>query len=306
MTSRIIFSAIFIGGSLASLVLPFQLQAASAAPASQTISSEWEYIRDVSGRSFGKQITKEASYDEDDLTSIYRLRKGVLTDHLKTKDKVAPSDQAIWGIFTSIADKETIAKRMLIYATYEDPTSSQLAAVGKLSKKEQSWALYVNANAARPESMLWGREMSIVLLHEYAHILTLKGGQVDPKKRAAAQCKDKKQNTYHVAGFGCTKPDSYLNAFVAKFWTTDEIKAAERAEERGETMSFFKSQRDSFVTWYAASGPAEDIAESFVDFVLRKKPTGTTEREQKILFFYEYPELVKMRTDLRSNLKKYF
>lgn len=292
--------------AVAFLAGPVVTHAANSVPTTGIPSAEWEYIRDVNGRTFGAQITKVASYDEDDLTSIYRLRKGVLTDHLKTKDKVAAADQAIWDIFTSISDKETLAKRMLVFATYEDPTVTTLASVQKLGKKEQSWALLVNANAARPESMLWSREMAIVLLHEYSHMLTLKSGQVDAKKKAAAQCKNKKQDTFHVPGFGCTKPDSYLNSFVNKFWSPEEIKAAEKAQERGDTMSFFRSNRDSYVTWYAASGPAEDIAESFVDFVLRKKPAGINEWEQKILFFYEYPELVKIRTELRANLKKYF
>lgn len=296
------YLSIFLTAAL--LLVP--ADSANAAPTPTPTSAEWEYIRDVSGKTFGTQISKVASYDEDDLTSIYRLRKGILTDHLKTRDKVATSDQAIWDIFTSIADKETLAKRMLVFATYEDPASQALASVQKLSKKEQSWALLVNANAARPESVLWSREMTIVLLHEYAHILTLKGGQLDPKKKAAAQCKNKKQSTYHVAGFGCTTPNSYLNAFVSKFWSPEEMRIADKAQDRGETMDMFKSQRDSFVTWYAASGPAEDIAESFTDFILRKKPTGATEREQKILFFYDYPELVKMRTELRASIKKHF
>lgn len=279
------------------LLSPVSVSAATITP----VATEWEYIRDASGKYFGNQITKDASYDEDDLLSVYRMRKGELTDYLRTRDKIVPTDKSIWDMFVGISDKETIAKRILIFGTYEDAADPTLGFVSRLGKKEPSWMLAVNANAARPESVKWRREMSIVLLHEYAHILTLKTDQLDKKKRAATQCT--KLGTYHAKGFACTKTDSYLNAFVQKFWTKEEIAAALKANERAVTKEFYNEGKneDNYVTWYAASGPEEDIAESFVDFVLRRKPVGTTEKEQKILFFYSYPELVKMRDQIRAN-----
>jgi hypothetical protein len=60
------------------------------------------------------------------------------------------------------------------------------------------------------------------------------------------------------------------------------------------------------VTEYAASNPDEDFAESFTVFVLKEKPTKPTvnfiHKDQKILFFYDFPELVEMRDFIRSNL----
>jgi len=85
------------------------------------------------------------------------------------------------------------------------------------------------------------------------------------------------------------------------------------------------------VTWYSASHPAEDFAESFSAFVLwddeaiayHKKvctkegwntltPVGwkwctkiyrdNSIWEEKVLFFYDFPELVEMRDFIRSNL----
>ncbi|MBK9051223.1 MAG: hypothetical protein IPL78_09985 [Chloroflexi bacterium] len=46
------------------------------------------------------------------------------------------------------------------------------------------------------------------------------------------------------------------------------------------------------MTDYAATNPAEDIAETFMAFVLEPKPNGDTIAEEKVLFFYQYPELV--------------
>ena len=52
------------------------------------------------------------------------------------------------------------------------------------------------------------------------------------------------------------------------------------------------------MTDYAATNPGEDIAESFTSFVMEPKPDGDTIAEEKVLFFYEYPELVQLRAEI--------
>jgi hypothetical protein len=49
---------------------------------------------------------------------------------------------------------------------------------------------------------------------------------------------------------------------------------------------------------YATTHPTEDIAESFAYFVFSPEPTGDSIKDQKIAFFYEYPELVKLRQSI--------
>ncbi|OKL35485.1 hypothetical protein [Domibacillus mangrovi] len=61
-------------------------------------------------------------------------------------------------------------------------------------------------------------------------------------------------------------------------------------------------QMNEFTTDYAVSHPEEDIAESWTYFVFSKKPTGDWIVDQKILFFYEYPELIRLRSENLSNL----
>lgn len=65
---------------------------------------------------------------------------------------------------------------------------------------------------------------------------------------------------------------------------------------------FYLKQQDSFVTDYAAESPEEDISESWTFFVLSDKPRPNSVREKKVLFFYQFPELVKRRKVIRSNL----
>jgi hypothetical protein len=56
------------------------------------------------------------------------------------------------------------------------------------------------------------------------------------------------------------------------------------------------------VTAYAATNPGEDIAETFVFFVYRLRPTGTTVADEKIALLWEFPELVELRSWLRRGL----
>lgn len=57
-----------------------------------------------------------------------------------------------------------------------------------------------------------------------------------------------------------------------------------------------------FVSDYAATNIEEDIAESFRIFVCGEKPTTLSVADKKVLFFYDYPELVKIRNEYRNNL----
>ncbi|MBI3151573.1 MAG: hypothetical protein HYZ21_05540, partial [Chloroflexi bacterium] len=59
---------------------------------------------------------------------------------------------------------------------------------------------------------------------------------------------------------------------------------------------------DRFVTSYAATNPEEDIAEAFTFFVFGPTPAGDTIAEKKVLFFYQYPELIELRVNILRNL----
>ncbi len=77
-----------------------------------------------------------------------------------------------------------------------------------------------------------------------------------------------------------------MNLFVQRFWT-----------------DIYDEYEDDFVTEYAIEGPEEDIAETFMKFVLVKRPKGKTVAEKKILFFYQFRELINMRKEMRDSLK---
>ena len=68
---------------------------------------------------------------------------------------------------------------------------------------------------------------------------------------------------------------------------------------------FYAEYPDQFISEYAATNPVEDIAESWTEFVMRPKPIGTSIADKKVLFFYEYPELVQIRGEILQGVCKY-
>ncbi len=62
------------------------------------------------------------------------------------------------------------------------------------------------------------------------------------------------------------------------------------------------TQRSSdFITQYAANNATEDMAESFVYFVTADKPEQRGVSFDKVRFLYGYPELIKLREQLRAS-----
>ena len=192
------------------------------------------------------------------------------------------------------------------------------------------------------------------LIHENAHIITLSASQSDNDimdwpalcdddwkecdddeiRRITAQKETTCAPNYYQVNSGCMKEDSYLNKFFQKFWVDVYPEYYYGGKQVITTSTFHQKYYDQFVTWYAASSPAEDIAESFRAFVLwdeeaiaNHKKWCTKEGwnvisepgwiywkwcdkiyrdnsiwEEKILFFYDFPELVEMRDFIRKNL----
>jgi hypothetical protein len=111
---------------------------------------------------------------------------------------------------------------------------------------------------------------------------------------------------------GCSHADSYVDDFYNRFWLdiNDEWQKADALQYDTDDYTpyynalyaFYKEHQDQFVDDYSATHPTEDIAESFAYFVFEPKPTGNSIKEQKIAFFYEYPELVELRASILGSL----
>lgn len=121
-------------------------------------------------------------------------------------------------------------------------------------------------------------ETLVTYLHEYAHFLSLNQTQID------YWADEERCKSLYLADSGCFYKDAYLTNFYKQFWESGGY---------GELDDFY-------VSTYAMSSPEEDFAESFAHFILTQLPNGDTLKEQKLLFFYQYDELIKLRTEILS------
>lgn len=197
---------------------------------------------------------------------------------------------------------------LLGFTIFTDGQDELLAQVGS-DDDISKWVLEVDVVDADQTNLIM-----TTFLHEYAHLMTLEKEQMDMDKDVlfaddnyeihvtAAACK-----TYFVEGMGCVKGNSYLHHFYEQFWLhiIDEWREREIVTDEDEAELFYEDFEDEFVMDYAVTSPDEDIAEAWTYFILFPKPEGNKIWEQKIAFFYEYPEKVKLRAEILSRLLSY-
>ena len=250
----------------------------------------------------------------------YEVRGDILADpdlrsvpsDLKDEQNDRNLHEEAWELFTLIIPPQDRAM-VTEYIVFTDGYSNTLAAVEQTPDNLELWIVEVDiADLKDRDALLF------TLIHEYGHLLTLNAGQVtpdheifkDPKNLSlietkAALCPD------YFAGDGCSQPDSYLNQFYQRFWVeiNDEWKTVDALQYTDEPIvyyeglyDFYLAHDDEFVDDYSTTHPTEDIAESFAYFVFSPKPLGNSIKEQKIAFFYQYPELVELRTYILDNV----
>lgn len=217
----------------------------------------------------------------------------------------SPLHQRIWDYYRSIipANQRLTLTDFIIFT---DGKSNILAYVAQSEAVPANWVLSVDVvDAETPQ------DLTYTLVHEFAHLLTLGPSQVTPSQAIFDNPNDDEiwQAEYEACqayfpGEGCSNKGAYIDAFFTDFW--DELFEEwliindEPDEERYFELldEFYALYQDRFVTDYAVTNPEEDIAESFTYFVFSPKPKETSIRDQKILFFYAYPELINLRQSI--------
>lgn len=219
------------------------------------------------------------------------------------------TQQQVWEYYAALIPAEN-RNTIVEYSVFTDGVDNTLAMVTQTKTDPAAWSLQVDiADTANYYSLTY------TLVHEYGHLLTLGPDQVTPSEAVfndpenvdvlneeVAACPD------YFPGEGCSNPDSYINAFYNQFWTEIYEENQEISYEQDPDLNqqmlteFYDKYQDQFVTEYAATNPEEDITESWAFFVLGDKPTGDSIADQKVLFFYNYPELVELRSAILGNL----
>ncbi len=134
------------------------------------------------------------------------------------------------------------------------------------------------------------------MIHEFAHLLTLRSSQIPIDESAVDKC------TVYTTDKGCPTEAAYLRKYCTEFWP-DYLLATARQDPPDAKEKRFAT--GNFVTQYAASSPTEDIAEVFAEWVMRDKVgTGNTVLERKLRFFADYSEVVTIRAAARKALGK--
>ncbi|MEZ5380932.1 MAG: hypothetical protein R2754_03950 [Microthrixaceae bacterium] len=153
------------------------------------------------------------------------------------------------------------------------------------------------------------KELTRTMIHEYAHLLQFRPSAVQ------AGTKGDPCDVYD-GGEECPKEGSYLRLWDKAFYpgVTD---GEDYPSEEADIVARYSP--DKYVTNnYSATNPAEDMAETFAEWVLLDAPTGpsfvnndphykfpvTGNRviDQKLRFFDQFPELVALRASIREHL----
>ncbi len=234
---------------------------------------------------------------------------GPVPDNLKDEQKDLTTQQSVWDYFTTLIplDQRQFVTEYLITT---DGVDNTYASVIQTQDDPSHWALEIDILDAADTYNL-----TFTLVHEFGHLLTLNSKQVPPSTRVFNNPDNEDILQREVSacpqyfpGEGCSTPTSYINAWYNRFWTDiydewDKTNYIEDDDAYYEALdNFYYKYQDQFVTSYAVTTPEEDIAESWAFFVLAPKPRSKSIADQKVLFFYEYPELVTLRQTILQNL----
>lgn len=219
---------------------------------------------------------------------------------------VNPTALLIWQDFKKVAPAQYIENYLANYRVYFDDDDFTAAYVETDKDDDKKWVLGVNLADSNFTSTEQHKSLIETLIHEFAHIVTLNESQIDlsvSERRCGTTWLDP----------GCSFKNSYSNEFVEEFWTENDFDHSERIarledEEdiEDETDQYFENNPGDFVTPYATTHPAEDIAESFAYFVIYNESDENTKEAEKINFFYQFEELVEIRNNARDNFKELF
>ena len=202
---------------------------------------------------------------------------------------------AFWGFFSNLipSDMRPELTELVLFADQEDGTAAYVSPLSDndLSKWEMGYNL---AYVWTSDRQINKSETAYTSIHEYAHILTLNNGQVTVSGGGCDR---------FFTGEGCSNTGSYINDFYNNYWS-DIYTENQRIDQNDDNgfFAFYEKYRDRFVSEYAATNPGEDIAESFTMFVIKDRPSGNSVADQKVKFFYNYQELVSMRSRIRAKI----
>lgn len=228
-----------------------------------------------------ENVGEENNSKENIIVSQYQVTDGKL---LITNGKASVKDKKIWKEINRILTTELVDKHIDTLEIFYNKTSNNFAYVQDINR-DGKWKIAINIYHY---NKVIKTDRQTMIIHELGHILTLNNTQLI--SIGNNECKE--YSTYE----GCANSESYLNQFVKKFWTEKEIALARDSKKIDYNYA-------KYTTPYATLNPEEDMAESFAKFVTETKPVNKTTKDGKILFFYQYPEIISIKNKITKNIK---
>jgi len=234
----------------------------------------------------GQGGTAQGPTEEDDdfgTVTVYSVRDGTL-------DPAASGlTEHVWEIFQRVVTPAFASAVMTQYRVGDAPKSDTLAYVYQDDDPDH-WILAANLATSTDDD-----DLVATLVHEYAHILTLDDGSQLDQHVASCDTLDLEE--------GCAGADSYLWLFQQQFWSHYSEAPDDENTDEDVAYDFYLAHEDDFVDDYAATNVVEDIAESFMTFVLEDQPGGDAVTARKLDFFWNYPQLVAIRERIRDEFQ---
>lgn len=260
---------------------------------------------------FGSVFYHNAPLDvEDENLGMWKIENGILIEDKTDKTNLALSN---WNIFYNIFPKRLTQKYIKRLVLITDGVDEKTGALGALNKNNTEWQLVIDPadvdfNSKRTERI---HQSIYTLVHEFGHLLTLNNTQIKPTVK-----KQVERNEPYLTIEGQALKNSYINLFVVRFWNGSLLTEWDYIQKKycfteqksclEKLYGLYEENYTDFITDYAAESPEEDIAESWTAFVLHEKiRKPETVAEQKMNFFYQFPELVTYRKIIRKNIRKY-
>ena len=221
--------------------------------------------------------------DEGPVTSMYVIVDGVL-DGLCWGDP----DEAVTGAFELLETATPTSQlRDLHYVAGFDGGADTLAFIAPVDDAYSGFVMAIDTVSAVDDPA----ELRLTVLHEFSHVFTQRNDQLDVDG-------DPDSCPTLWNGAGCFIPGSYVDDWINRFWSDEELRSLP-FNAVDEAAGIERCAVDpGFLGAYAASGPEEDLAETYSAFVFDLDVPAAV--QPRFEFFEEYPELAEARDRVRE------
>lgn len=235
---------------------------------------------------------------------VWDVKNGKLMANANVNFPVA---NKYWKQINYLLPSDLISEYVVSLRLFTDGRDEDLGGMNQMNDAVEQWQIDLDTADMRlfSKDSIEILDYTHTLIHEFGHLLSLNSSQVQLTQDEIEDC-----SKGYLTTEGYAIKGSYLEQFVEKFWnvrllhewrTIDRINRESRRVNR--LYKFYLKHSDDFLTDYAAESPEEDIAESWTFFVLSDKPLPKSVKHEKVLFFYQFPQLVQYRKHIRSRIE---